>query len=146
MAGFGVYPAGLAPFGLNTPIPVNAPATGAAGSRFINPATKDYQQDPTTGQLAQMPAVRQRVLLALLTLVNSSSVNPAFGVRLPRKMGTFFESEMRLAIRAALKQLTDVEKIVRIDGISVERGTGGRSRTTVSYTDLTTGQPDQVEI
>lgn len=146
MPGFGVYPSALSPFGLGTPIPATAPPTGEAGVRFIDPATGDYQQDPVTRQLAQMPTTRQRVLLAVMTLRNSMSVNREFGIRLPRKMGTFFESEVTQAVRAALQHLTDTEAVIRIDSILVERGAASRARITVSFTDLTTGNPDKVAI
>jgi hypothetical protein len=146
MPGFGVYPSALSPFGLGTPIPAAAPATGEAGCRYINPATGDYEQDPITKQLAQMPGTRQRVLLAVMTLRESASVNREFGIRLPRKMGTFFDSEMKQSARQALRHLTDTEQAIRIDSIVVERGIGGRARTTVSFTDLTTGKPDKVAV
>lgn len=146
MPGFGVYPSALSPFGLGTPIPATAPPTGTAGTRYLNPATGDYEQDPVTRQLAQMPTTRQRVLLAVMTLRDSMSVNRGFGVRLPRKMGTFFESEVTQAVRAALRHLTDTEQVIRIDSITVERGSGSRARIVISFTDLTTGNPDKVAV
>lgn len=144
MAGFGVYPSCVSPYGLGTPTPAEAPATGPAGCRYINPATGDYQQDPTTKQLAQMPATRQRVLLAVTTLINSSSVKRTFGIKLPRKMGTLFDSEMKQSVRSALRHLTDDEAVIRIDGITVERGRAGRSLTTVEWFDLETGKSDHL--
>lgn len=146
MPGYGVYPSAVSPFGLGTPIPAAAPPNGPSGTRFIDPATGDYKQDPTTKQLAQMPSTRQRVLIALKTVVKSSTVNPSFGIKPPRKMGTFFESEQTQAVRAALAHLTDTEQVIRIDAITVERGINSRSRTTVAFTDLTTGKTDKVAI
>ena len=136
--------AAMTPFGLGTPIPTGDPPDGASGTRYLNPATRDYQVDTTTGQLAQMPSIRQRVLLALLTVRGSSTASPGFGIVAPRKMGEQFDVEMKQAVRSALKQLTDVEKVVRIDGIIVERGARSRSRTTVIFTDLITGEGDSV--
>ena len=146
MPGFGVYPSALSPFGLGTPIPATAPPTGEAGVRYLNPATGDYEQDPVTKQLAQMPTTRQRVLLAVMTLRSSMSVNREFGIRMPRKMGTFFESEVQQAARAALQHLTDTDAVIRIDSILVERGANSRARVTISFTDLTTGKPDKVAV
>ena len=146
MPGYGVYPSAMSPFGLGTPIPATPPPTGEAGTRYINPATGDYQQDPTTRQLAQMPSTRQRVLLATMTLRRSSSVNTTFGIDPPRRMGTFFDSEMKFAVRAALRHLTETEQVIRIDDITVERGINGRSRTTIAFTDLTTEKPDKVAV
>jgi hypothetical protein len=42
-----------------------------------------------------------------------------------------------------LRQLTDVEKVVRIDSITID-ARGFRSQYTLRYTDLTTGLPDSV--
>jgi hypothetical protein len=136
----------MTPFGLGTPAPTGDPPDGASGTRYLNPATRDYQVDTATGQLAQMPSIRQRVLIALLTVRGSATAAPAFGIVPPRKMGDQFTAEMQQAVRSALKQLTDVEKVVRIDGILVERGAGSRSKTTVIFTDLTTGEGDSASI
>jgi len=142
--GFGLSPYGFGtPYGLGTPVTAEAPPDGPAGSRYLNPASRDYEQGPD-GQLAQMPPVRQRVLIALLTIQGSSTALPQLGVRAPARMGTTFENEMRAAVRTALAQLIDVEKLIRIDAIKVERGNSGRARVTVSYTNLTDGTDDTV--
>lgn len=146
MPGYGIYPSAVSPFGLGTPLPAAAPPNGPSGTRFIDAATGDYKQDPTTKQLAQMPSTRQRVLLAVKTIQQSSTVNPKFGIRSPRKMGTFFESEQRQAVREALAHLTDTEQVIRVDAITVERGLHGRSRTIIAFVDLTTGKPDKVAV
>jgi len=144
--GFGLMPFGLGPFGLETPDDPPEPPTGTAGSRYINPATGDYETDGVTGQLKQMPRTRQRVLLALVTLRRSASTSPGFGGKYPRKMGTTFEIETRQAVLFALKHLIEVEKAIRIENILIERGLGSRARITVSYTDLDTNEPDQVTL
>jgi len=144
--GFGLLEFGLGAFGLETPDEAPEPPTGQPGSRYINPATGDYEIDATTGQLKQMPRTRQRVLLALITLRKSASMVPGFGNSLPNKMGTAFEVQVRQAVRLALKHLTETEEAIRIDSILVERGANSRARVTVSYTDLETNLPDQVPI
>lgn len=146
MPGFGSMAFGSGPYGLGSPLPAAAPASGPAGSRWIDPITKDYAQDPDTLQLKQMPATRQRVLLALMTLLGSSTVLPKFGVRFPQKMGSTFEAQCINSVRSAMRQLTDVEQVVRIDGITVEKGVGGRARITVSWTDLDTLNRDQLTL
>lgn len=138
-------PFGTGPFGLGTPATLTAPPDGASGCRYLNPVTRDYEQDSTTGHLAQMPPVRQRVLLALLTLRTSSTAVPAFGVKLPSKIGTTFDAEVRAAIYLALRHLTETEKAIRVERIDVEKAYG-RARMTVVWTDLTTGAEDQVSI
>ncbi len=143
MSGFGTVPFGTGPAGLSVPITANAPASGPAGVRWINPASGDYEQDSVSGQLKQMPALRQQVLLALRTVYGSSTALPKFGVKAPRKMGDSFELEMRSAVRSALTHLT-TPGLMRIDAIKVERGLGGRARITVSFTDNATGKADTV--
>lgn len=146
MAGFGTMPAGTGPFGLGTPLTASAPPSGASGSRYINPATRDYEQDPDSLQLKQMPATRQRVLLALMTARGSSTALRTFGVRIPKKITTTFKAEVQASVRTALLHLTDTEPVIRIDTIIVETGTGGRVRITVSYTDLLANQRDGVTV
>src|SRR5690349_21781461 len=144
MAGFGTMPAGTGPFGIGTPTTTAAPPTGTAGSRYLNPASRDYQQDTDTQQLAQMPAIRQRVLLAVMTEKGSSTALPKFGIARPRKVTPSFEAEITASVRASLVQLTDVERAIRIDAIDIERGASGRQRVTISYTDISSGTPDEV--
>lgn len=144
MAGAGTIEAGFGPCGLGTPISGEPAPLPGAGSRYINPATRDYEQNAVTKQLKQMPAVRQRVLLALITVVGSSTAMTGLGVRLPRKMGTTYEAEVRAQVMLALNQLVQVEKVIRVDAIDVLRGSGGRSQITVSYTETSTGLQDRV--
>jgi phage baseplate assembly protein W len=143
MPGFGSAPFGGSPYGLGVPGEAALPTTSPAGSRYIDASTRDYAYNATTGQFAQMPEIRQRVLLALLTEQGSIPTQPTFGIKRPQKMGDTFEAEMKAAVRLALQQMTDVEKVLRIDQILVRKGVGGRSETTVVYTDMTTGVPDQ---
>lgn len=144
MSGFGVMAFGNGPLGLGTPISATAPPDGPAGSRYINSAG-DFEQDSDTRQLKQMPATRQAVFLALKTLRNSSSALPTFGIQLPRKMGDTFEAEAKSAITTALAHLTTSGRI-RLDGVKVEKGLGGRARFTVSFTDTSTGTKDSVRL
>lgn len=144
MAGFGTMPFGLGPFGIGTPATGTAPPTGAAGSRYIDPRSGDFLQDSTSKQLGQMPPVRQRVLLAIATLRKSSTALPPFGIVLPRKVSSTYEAELEASIRSSLRQMTEVEKVLRIDSIVIERGSLGRTQFTLAYTDITTGESDRV--
>lgn len=139
----GVAPTG---FGVGDPAPV--PPTGPWGSRYINPATGDYEYDPATRQLKQMPAVRQRFVLKLTTLLGSSSVRPDDGIRLPRKIDASVQREIDDAVRQTMRQETDVEKVARIVAVTVERDpqNSGRAAVVVAFTDLTTGTEDQVKL
>ena len=144
MPGFGLLPVGHGPFGIGTPLSADPIPVGAAGSRFIDPQTGDYAQDVLTRQFQQMPPLRQRVLLALRTLVTTSTAVPSFGIKLPRKMGTTYQAEVVNAVNVAVNHLVSIEKVMRVDSIDVIKGSGGRSLITVSYTDLTTGEESEV--
>jgi hypothetical protein len=146
MAGFGTMGAGTGPLGLGTPVSASAPPAGAAGCRYLNPASKDYEQDPSTGQLKQMPKVRQQVLLALTTLLGSATSLQGFGTKLPRKMGDRFQAETTVRVRAALRHLTETQKVIRLDTVTAVHGRGGRAQITVGWFDLTSGKADQLTV
>jgi len=137
-------PFGVGPYGFGTPVTGVAPPSGAAGSRYINPQSRDYEIDPVTKQQAQMPGVRQRVLLAVTTVLRSSTAVPGMGIDMPKKMGTSYEAQVRNAVLASLRQMIEVEKVLRVDAILVKRTGTGRSQITISFTDLTTGEQDRV--
>jgi hypothetical protein len=141
MTGFGTSAMGSAPFGIGTPADAPEALGLSAGSRYLNPATGDYEVDTTTQHFAQMPPTRQRVLLALLTRHNSSAVD-GFGKRVSKRMGDSFEVEERAHVAEALHHMTEVEKVLRVNQVDVERGLGGRARVTVHYTDLVSGEAD----
>jgi hypothetical protein len=141
--GCGVMPCGTGHAGLYDPDdPQAVPVGNSTCCRWIGPQTGDYEIDPLTGHQRQMGAVLQRVLLALKTVKGSSSALPLLGVQLPRKMGTRFNAEVDAAVRDALRQLTDVERIIRIEAIEVERSMG-RAAITVRYRNLLTGETEK---
>lgn len=139
---------GSTPFGAGTPLPAGPPPTGTSGlCRFIDGQTGDFAIDSTTGHFERMPLVRQRILLYLLTRRGSSTVLPKWGLRRPPKIDASAVWLMQAETRVALSQMTDVEKSLRIDEITVEQVEGsGRVRVIVRYTDLTTGSPDSMSI
>jgi hypothetical protein len=141
MSGLGNSALGTSPFGLGTPVAAAVPPTGKPGSRFIDPRSRDYQIDTATGQLAQMPAARQRVLLALMTVKRSSSVLPNFGIALPGKIDQAYQRRVTDAVRVALRHLTDVERVIRVDSVLVGVRPLGLVTITVAYTDLSNGKP-----
>lgn len=143
MAGFGQTPMGTSPFGLGTPVARAPEVTGNWGTRWVNPDSRDFEIDSATNQYKQMPEMRQRVYFALVESFGSSTVRPKDGLKRPEKMGTGFERLQEAEVRAALHHLTDVERVIRIDAIIVERVNSQRAHTTVQWTDLTTGEKDQ---
>jgi hypothetical protein len=145
MAGFANSPLGITPFGTGTPAVAQAPpANPPEGARYLNPATRDYERDDE-GEYKRMPVTRQRVLLALTTLFNSSSVLVNQGLKLPKKMDVHFEQRVRVAVQNELAFLVS-EGAMRLDGVTVERTTIGRARIKVDFTDLATRERDSVVI
>ncbi len=144
MSGFGLFPAGFGPFGFGTPLSADPIPTPGSGCRFIDPVSGDYGIDNATKQFQQMPPLRQRVLLALVTILKTSTAVPNFGLKTPTKMGNTFEAQVRNAVNVALNQLVNIEKVMRVNSITALKGAGGRALITVAYTDLTTGTDDKV--
>jgi len=134
------------PLGAGIPISASIPATDTALSRYIDPNTGEYAIDSTTGVYQTMPSTRQRVMLALITELGSVSIDREFGYLRPRKIGARFEQQVKDSVRSALLQLTDIEKIVRIDNITIDRTGQSRAEVTVKYTDLSTGDADEVAV
>jgi len=133
------------PIALGSPLEVAAIPTGNGSlSRWINPGTGDFEQDPKTLQLKGMPPVRQRVQLIMRTIRGSSTVLPKLGIELPDRMDQTFEYTVRRNVRAAYHQLTHVERVIRIDQLLVGRLSTGRATVLMVYTDLTTGLADRV--
>lgn len=130
--------------GMQEPQEATAPPDGPSGSPWINPRTRDYELDPDTRQLKQMPELRQRVYLKLGTRRGSMLSDPTFGIELPKKIGLTFDDELRANINTAFARETQIDKIMRIDGIKIENTQTGRVAVTLSYTDLNTEQPDEV--
>ncbi len=143
MPGFGSAPFGSSGVGVGVPVTAAAPPDGPAGSRYLDAVTKDYRVDGTTRQLQQMPAIRQRVLIMLTTVLGSATTQPNLGVRWPRKMGDTYGAQVKNAITAALYQLTEVEKVIRLKDVIVVKGKSGRSQTTVIWTYTATNIEDR---
>lgn len=147
MSGFGLFSAGTGPFGLWSPDEAPAQATGSVGSRWIDPATRDYAVNPGTSNLLQMPSVRQQVLLALMTVELSAATAPRFGVSVSSKMDNKFENQTKDSCRIALRHLTEPDPpVIRINNITVTKGRNSRAGILVDYTDLSTGERDTAEV
>lgn len=142
--GFGTSTAGLVPAGLYDETEPAAPPKPTEFSRFVGTDGR-YLIDATSGNFARMPRLKQRIVLAVSTLLGSSTVLPEWGLSIPKKMGQTFDAQVAVAIRKALRRLTDVERLMLITEIRVERDTW-RARATVVYTDLSNGQTDEVAV
>lgn len=141
MTGLGNAPLGRSPYGLVYEAPTTAQPDASSLRRWLDPITGQYVL-AADGSFEQMPAIRQRVVLALGTVQGSIGVLADFGKSSPNIMGTRFAAEEEAAVRLALRQLTDVEAVIRIDRITIERSSQipGRWRTTVSYVETATDQ------
>jgi len=138
MAGLG-SPLGVTPFGTGTPATAQTrPSKSPLGARFLDPTTRDYALD-SEGEVKRMPGVRQQVLLAVTTLINSSSTLPGAGISLPRKIGADFARLTRISVEAACAHITESGRAT-IDDVTAEVVSTGRTLITVTYTDLTTGE------
>lgn len=127
---------------MSTPIGAPPAATqGPALSRYIDPGTGDFLIDDSVGQLAAMPSLRQRVLLIMNTQLGSSTALPQLGVPRPRKIDETYIVSTRAAIRKAFYRLTDIERIMRIEDILIDKRPGGRIQVTLVYRDLTLLSP-----
>lgn len=146
MQGFGLIPVGMAPFGLGTPDPSGTPLAGTSGSRYLDTTTGDYVIDAATRQFKQMPKVKQRVLLALVTEQGTAKLLTDLGRRTPAKLGDSTQNEMQTMVAHALAQLIEIERIVELGQVLVERTPGGRAVVTIPYVDLTTGAEDSLRL
>lgn len=130
----------VTPFGAGTPATATAPpVVPTLTAPYIDPRTRDYAAQ-TDGELSRMPRVRQQMLIAVTTLLGSMSNNQPFGIQLPSKVDENIQRRMDIQVRLACKHVVDA----RISAVTTEVTGTGRVVTTVSYTDITTGLPDQV--
>ncbi len=142
MAGLGSSPLGFGtPFGIGTPDNATPPPTVAPqGAAFIDPITKDYVIGPD-GEYLRMPTLRQCVVLALGTVLQSSSVMQDAGLALPDRVDGNHERRAQFAVKTALQSLVAAKRL-RVDSVTVEFPRPGRDEITVAYTDLQTGESD----
>lgn len=141
--GLGTASAGSSPVGFGDADDAPTAPVVSLMSRYIDPATRDYRVNETTGAFARMPPVRQRAMLAVMTVLGSSTGQADWGLRRPPKMGSNFEQQLESELRRALYRLTDTEQVMRIESIQIERDTI-RALARIHYMDLTTGQKDDV--
>ena len=130
-------PIGSTPFGFGTPVAAPLPPTqGPALSRYIDPGSGEFYIDPFVGQFGAMPSVRQRVLLVLNTEFGSSTALPELGIQRPKKIDENFNTAMKAAVQKAFYTLTDIERVMQIQDILINKQSSGRVAITVVYRDL----------
>ncbi len=146
MLGVGLAPIGtsLAGIGESDDDP-QVPDGMSSMCREIDPVIRDYHVDTETLHLSQTTSVRQRVMIRLGTLRRSSTSLPELGVAMPPKMDQHFVPKVVSAVYEALRQEIEIEKIVRIESVDVQRG-NRRASVHVRYIDLTTGQREKATV
>lgn len=138
MAGFGNSAFSVTPFGSGTPATLVAPPTKPPErAAYIDPVTRDYVLD-NEGEASRMPEVRQQVVLAVMTIVGSSSTEPRRGIRSPRKIDENIERSMRASVVAATQHIVSAGRAT-VDDVRSTEVSMGRLRTIISYTDLVAG-------
>ena len=142
--GLGTSECGLCPAGFGDIEAPAAPPSPTRWSRYIGTDGK-YLIDGVSGNFARMPPLKQRIALAIVTELGSSTVLPGEGLEHPKKMGATFEADMDIRVRKALRRLTDVEQVMAIQSIQVERGSF-RYRVTVLFEDKTSGLASEITV
>lgn len=131
-------PWAFGPFGTGTPATAPEPPKGLPSlSRYLDPVTGDFAKNEVSGHLQDMPPVRQRFLLLIQTLKESSSVLPDLGITVPSIIDDSFARQVDSAVRLGARQMTEVEKVARINEVTVDASALGRVRILVAYKDLT---------
>jgi hypothetical protein len=106
-------------------------------SRFLDISNGTYRLRDTSSLYATMPNVRQRVVILVRTMT------------WPLKQGKTFEADIKQRIRNGMRQMIDVEKVARLDGVFVTKHANGiwnRASVTISFTDLSTNQPEELVV
>jgi len=144
--GFGTGPFGLFAFGAGLPDQGESLPPNLA-IRYLDPNTKDFAANED-GTFQEMPSTRQRVLLALATTKGTAAGLDTFGSTHPLigVIDSQFDSKVNNSVREALKQLTEVEKIITLDGVEIVKSPNGRVEITVSYTDLISQDQDDLSL
>ncbi len=134
---------GITPFGSGTPASANAPPDELdGGAPFINSRTRDFER-ASDGSIRRMPRTRHRVLVAVTTLQKSMATNPKFGIDLPEQIDESFERKARNSVTMAVKHIVDDGDMV-LDSVTAKVTPYGRAQILISYTDLVTGEDDEV--
>lgn len=147
MQGLGLFPCGLAPLGFGAPEAATeyAKEFKSLGARELDPFTKDYAFDAETGGFKQTSAVNHAVVAALSSRKGSSTVLRNFGIDPPRYIDSTYRRSLEFAIRDALRELTDVVKVARIESIDIAAHSAGAD-VVVIYRNLMNGREERATL
>lgn len=150
MAIFGVQPYGIGTNAVATDgggKAITNPYSGAQnGSRKIDPYTRDYVFDSTTGRIQGMTNAQQLVYLAVRTDKGSSAMR-ALGQELMRieRITSNFVRRVDDTLRAAVQHIVD-RKLIVVLGTQVDIVRPGVARARLRWRDLETGDEEATEI
>ena len=148
MPGLGLAPCGQFAMGFGQDEEIQGPPEDPiVGATFMNPRTRDYVVNED-GSYQRMPTTRHRVLMLLMTKLDSSvriDNQEPVGLELPEKIGPSFRQQAEQAVRRCLEPMT-TDGSIRIDGVSTTIKPSGKVDILVTYIDLTTGNADTVTI
>lgn len=138
-SGAGRAPAGSSSAGYGVPTIVVGPgATPTQTTALIDPATRDYTYD-ATGNRTQGSIAQQRVYLACLTALDSSSV-AGFGLEPAPQTITVRYKQQRLSAFARVFAPLQSEGVAKLLDVQVAILGSGRTSETVRWSDLSTTQ------
>lgn len=145
---------GAQPYGVGTPtvaqdgggsVAVNPYSGEVEGSRRIDPRTKDYVIDSTTGRILGMTNTQQLVLMAINTEKGSSAMQ-ALGheLRTIDRITTNFERRVDTVLRAAVSHLVRAE-LIEVQGTEVVVLGPGRAFARLLWRDTESGVEDSTD-
>lgn len=130
--GIGIAPSGTSPAGVGAPVTTGPLAktgwqmssTGAVSSVEIDPNTKDYVFDPTTGSEEGMGDIEQRVWLLCQTRRGSRTNYQDSGLATPRRITPNLkqqvEAEFKLALAPAIEDGSILIKSIEVESLGTQ--------------------------
>ncbi len=143
MPGLGLAPCGqfALGFGVDEDI-LGPPEDPIVGATFLDPRTRDYVVNED-GSYQRMPTTRHRVLILLMTQLDSSvriDAQGPIGLKLPDRIGPAFKQQADQAVRLCLEPLAND---IRIESVNTTIRPSGKVDIQVVFIDLTTGNVTQ---
>jgi hypothetical protein len=146
---------GTQPYGSGTPTVAqdggsvtlkNAVSGEQDGSRRLDPFTRDYVLDSTTGRVKGMSDTQQLVYLAVCTDKGTSSMR-SLGqeLRLIERITSNFARRVDSTLRTAVQHLVD-RKLIEVAGTQVDIVRPGVARVLLQWRDLASGNEEETLI
>jgi hypothetical protein len=116
------------------------------GSRRIDPLTKDYVLDATTGRIKGMNDTQQLVYMAVATTKGTSAMQ-SLGqeLMLIQRITSNFARRVDSTLRAAVQHIVD-RKLIEVVGTQVDVVRPGVARVLLQWRDLASGNEEETLI